>query len=144
MLLQQVGQRANRRFLQHLLEHGWRFAVAHEYTVVLGNRSVQPQSITNHIGLGDGSDTLCCPDIDIAADYHGGQSLGGLLHHALIERQLQVEQGLRQALATLPSENGQRGQNLAAGRIGWQAPALPACMQDDAALTIQPVCCLLQ
>ena len=94
MVFQQFRQALSIRLLQHHLQHIRRTTVTDKNTVVLGNRGVEPQAIAHHIGIGDSANALCCADIHIATDYHGGQSLRGLRHHTLVEGQLQVEQGL--------------------------------------------------
>ena len=96
--------------------------------MVLRDSSIKPQSVAHHIGIGDRTDALGSTDIHIATDYHRGQTLRGLLHHPFIERQLKVEQGLRQSLATLPTEHGDRGQYLTTGGIGGQSATLSTGM----------------
>ena len=95
VVLQQFRQRLRRRLLQHLLQDVRRTAVAHEYPVVLGDRGVQPQAVTHHIGLGNLSDALGSTDIHVATDNHRRQTAWRLCHHPLIQRQLQVHQRLR-------------------------------------------------
>ena len=80
--------------LQHLLQHIGSSAVADEDTVVLGDGCVEPQTIANDISLRNLSQSLCSTDIHVAAHYHRRQTLRSLLHDALIEWQLQVEECL--------------------------------------------------
>ena len=112
--------------------------------MVLGNGGVEPQAIAYHISIGDGPDTLCSTDIHITTDNHRRQTLRSLLHHPFIERQLEVEQGLRQALSAFPTEHRNRRQYLATDGIRRQASALPTGMKDDTTLTVQPFLSLLQ
>ena len=144
MVLQQLRQLFRSRLLQHLLQHTGCPSVAHEDAVVPGDSGIEPQAVAHHVGIGYSIQPLCRTDVDIAADYHRGQPGGSLLHDALIERQLQVEQRLRKLLAALPPEHGYGGQYLAAGSIRRQPAALSAGMEDDAALALQPVFSLLQ
>ena len=113
-------------------------AVTDEDTMILGDGGIEPQAVAHHVGVRNLSDALCCADIHVAADYHRMEARRSLLHDALIERQLQVEQRLRQALAALPAEHGDRCQYLAADGVGWQTAALTASMQHDALLGSQP------
>ena len=107
--------------------------------MVLGNGRIQPQSVAYHVRIRYLPDALSSPDIDVPADYHGRQPVRSLSHHTLIERQLQVEQCLRQLLSPFPAEHGYGSQYLATGSIRRQATALTARMQDDTLLTRQPV-----
>ena len=81
--------------------------------MVLGYFGSEPQAIAHHVGIGDGLERLGSADVDIAADNHRAQTLGRLVHDALIEGHLQGEQVLRQALAALPSEHGNGREYLA-------------------------------
>ena len=139
MVLLQFGQPLDAGLLQHLLQHAGRPAVADEDTMILGNGGVEPQAIAHHVGLGNLSYALGSTDIDVAADNHRCQTLRSLFHQSFVERQLQVEERLRQLLSTLPAEYGNRCQHLAADGIGRQALAASAGMQDDAFLLRQPV-----
>ena len=131
-------------FLQHLLQHARRLTATDEDTMVLGDGGIEPQAIADHIGLGHLTQSLCGTDIHVATDNHGCQTIGCLFHDSFIERQLQVEQCLREALATLPTEHGDGRQYLAADSIRRQSAALSAGMQNDAPLTVQPCLGLLQ
>ena len=144
VVLQQLRQRLRRRLLQHLFQDVRRTAVAHEHPVVLGDRGVQPQTVTHHIGLRNLSDALGSTDIHVAADNHRRQTARRLFHHPLIQRQLQVHQRLRQPLTALPAEYGNRRQHLATDSIRRQPLALSSGMQNDATLALQPFFGLLQ
>ena len=144
MVFQQFGEPLCRGLLQHLLQHVGRTAVADEYTMILGYRSIQPKSVAHHIGIGNIAQALGSTNIYVATDYHRSESRRGLLHHSLIKRQLQVHQSLRQALAAFPAEHRNRCQDLAADSIGGQALALSASMQNNAPLALQPLSGLLK
>jgi hypothetical protein len=58
--------------------------------------------------------------------------------HALVVGQLQVEQGLIEALAARPAEDGQGHEQLADGCIGGQAPAQATGVQDKLAALAEP------
>ena len=139
MLLQQFRQPLCTRLLQHHLQHIGCTAVADKHTMILGDRGVEPQAVAHHVGIGNGAYALCCADIYVAADYHRGQPVGSLRHHSLIERQLQVEQGLCQPLSAFPAEHRNGCQYLATGGIRRQTAALSTGMQDNASLGCQPL-----
>ena len=128
MVFEQFCEAFGTGLLQHLLQHVRGATVADKDPVILGDRGIKPKSIAHHVSIGDRSYALSSTDIDIAADNHRSQTFGSLSHHTLIERQLQVKQGLRQSLATLPTENGDGGENLATGGIRGQSATLSACM----------------
>ena len=96
--------------------------------MVLGNGSVKPQAVAYHVGIGDVAKAFSSTDIHVATDNHRGETRGRLFHHALVEWQLQVEQRLRQTLATLPAEYRDGRQHLTTDGIGRQAFALATSM----------------
>ena len=144
MIFQQLGEFLCRRFLQHLLQHVGRTTVTDEDPVVLGHGSIKPQTIANHICIRNFAKSLGGTDIYVATDNHCRQSRRSLLHHTLIERQLQIHQRLREALASFPAKHRDRRQHLSTDSIGWQALALSAGMQNDAPLALQPIGGLLK
>ena len=109
-----------------------------KHAVVLGNLRTKPQSITNHIGIGNRLKRLCGTDIDIATYHHGMKTCRSGLHDLLIKRNLQGKEILRKSLSAFPTEYGQRCQYLTRRGIGRQAAALSASMQQDALLTGKP------
>ena len=113
MLFLQLTQRLHRWLLKHTLELGGSLVGRDKDAVVLGYFGSEPQAIAHHVGIGDGLERLGSADVDIAADNHRAQTLGRLVHDALIEGHLQGEQVLRQALAALPSEHGNGREYLA-------------------------------
>ena len=64
---------------------------------------------------------------------------GCRLHDLLVERELQRQQVLSDALASAPAENGNGHQRLARRGVGRQAAALPTGMDQYALLAFEPV-----
>ncbi len=129
--LQEFIQLLHTWFLKHLLQQLRLLSATHKHTMVLGDVRIEPQSVAHHIGIGYRLQGLCGTYQHITAHNHGIQSVRGDAHHLLIERQLQGEQVLTEPLSPLPSEYGNRRQNLARRSIGRQSPALSAGMQDN-------------
>ena len=138
MILEQTAQRLHAGFLQHAFHLLRMLPRRDKHTVVLGNLWTKPQTITNHIGIGNRLKRLCGTDIDIATHHHGMKTCGSGLHDLLIKRNLQGKEILRKSLSAFPTEYGQRCQYLTRRGIGRQAAALSASMQQDALLTGEP------
>ena len=138
MILKQTAQRLHAGFLQHAFHLLGMLPRRDKHTVVLGNLRTKPQSITNHIGIGNRLKRLCGTDIDIATHRHGMKTCGSGLHDLLIKRYLQGKEILRKSLSAFPTEYGQRCQYLTRRGIGRQAAALSASMQQDTLLTGEP------
>ena len=134
----QAAQFFDRGFLQHEVELVGISSRGNKNTVVLGQVGVYPQAIAHHIGLGNRLQGLGGTDIDIAAGNQGMQGLGSFLQNLLIERQLEGQEVLRQALSAGPPKYRYRGEHLARRRIARQTTALATGMQQDALLAPQP------
>ena len=127
------------RFLEHEVEL-LRMVTMHEEHAVIARRcGVGPQAVAHHIGLRHRQEGLGGANIDVAARHQRAQAVGSGRHDALIERKLEREQGLVEALPAGPAKHGDGQQHLAAGRISRQAATLTAGVQQDALLTRQPL-----
>ena len=83
-----------RGLLQHLLQDGGRLTTADEHAMVLGYRSIEPQTIADDVGLWNRLEGLCSPDQHVTANYHRMDVIRRHRHHFLIKRQLQTQQVL--------------------------------------------------
>ena len=92
MIALQFGERLDRRFLKHLLQHGGRTPAADEDAMVLGHRGIEPEAVADDIRLRDGLQRLCGTDEHIATDYHRMDMIRRCRHHLLIKRQLYTQQ----------------------------------------------------
>ena len=130
--LQQLTECLHRGLLQHFFQYRGRLPVAHEHSVVACHRGIEPQSVAHHIGLGNGGECSFGTDEHVAAHYHGVHIARHRCHQLLIQWQLQVEQGLRQALSALPSEHRHGCEHLSRGCVCRQSSALSAGVQQYA------------
>ena len=127
------------RLLKHLAQDMRRRTVGNEDTVIAGHGSIEPKAVADDIGLGHRRQRLRGADVDIATDDHRVESLGRHRHDALVERQLERQEVLRQTLASLPPEHGDGRQDFPRRRIAGQSAALSAGMQQDASLAAKPI-----
>ena len=137
-VLHQFAQRLYARFLEHVVQSLRCLPVHHEYPVVLGQARVYPKSVAHHIRFRNGLQRLSCTYQNVSAYNHGVQAVGSLLHHLPVEWQLQREQVLGEALSASPAVHRYWGQDFTRGRVGRQAPALSARVQQDTFFTGQP------
>ena len=131
MLLHELTECLYRWFLQHVVELVGVVTSRHEDSVVLGKRRIDPQAVTHHIGIRNVLKRCIGTYIHVATHNHRLEPFGSFLHNLVVERQLQVEQVLRQFLSAFPSEHGDRSEYLARRRIARQPSALSACVQND-------------
>ena len=94
MIFLQLGKCLYRGFLKHLLEHIRCTTATDKHTMVFGHRGVEPETITDNIGLRDGLQGLCGPDKHITTDNHRMDIIGCHCHHLLVQRQLHTQQVL--------------------------------------------------
>ncbi len=130
VVLLQTVERVDRRLLQHALERSRLLPRTDKDTMVLGYLGTQPQPVAHHVGLGDGVQGLGGADVHVTAHDHRAKALGRMVHDALVERQLQLEQVLLKPLAALPTKHGDGRQNLARRGVGRQPAALSASMEE--------------
>ena len=138
MILLKLSERLYRGFLEHLLQHRGRLAIADEHPVILRHRGIEPETIAHHIGIGNRLQGLGGPDEDIATDHHRMQALRRSSHHLLIQRQLHTHQVLREFLTPFPTEHRQRHQHLTRNGIAGQTLALSTSMDQDTFLLRKP------
>ena len=84
MLLHQLSESLDRRFLQHVVELVGVVATRHEDAMVLGKRRIDPQTVAHHIGIWNVLQRSIGTDIYVATHNHGGESGWSLLHYLVI------------------------------------------------------------
>ena len=134
----QFGLLCSCRLLQHKVELCGRLAVHQKHAMVRCLHGVGPQTIAHHVGLGNVLQSFGGAQQYIATHYQCVQRCRCLVHDVVVERQLQVEQRLVNALAACPPEHGYWGEHLAAWCVGRQSPALSASMQQHTFVLCQP------
>ena len=126
------------RFLEHEVQTLGMVAVHEEHAVIARRSGIGPQAVAHHIGFGHRQEGLGGANIDVAAGHEGAQAVGSGSHDAFVERKLEREERLVEALAACPTKHGDGQQHLAAGRISRQAAALTAGVEEDALFARQP------
>ena len=139
MVAQQFVERLHRRFLKHTLQLVGTLTRHHENAVMRGSFGIEPQTVAHDIDIGNRLQGLGGADIDVAAHHHRAQTVGRGCHHLFVERNLQRKKVLRKPLSALPTEHGNRRENLPRRRIRRQATALSACVEQDSLLGGEPV-----
>ena len=134
----QVAQFLDGRLLKHEVELVGIAAGGHEHTVVLCQVGIDPQTIAHDIGLGDVLQRFAGADIDIATGNQCMQFVRSLLHNPFVQRKLQGQQVLRQALSPRPTKDGYGCQDFSRRSITGQTTALTSGMQENTFLTRQP------
>ena len=109
-----------------------------EHAEVLRLFRRHPHAEAEHVHLGEGRQFAGEAQQHVAAGDQGGGAGSGVGQHALVIGQLQIEQRLVQALAARPAEHGDGHEQLARRRVGRQAPAQAAGVQDEFAALTEP------
>ena len=84
MIALEVSEGLDRWFLEHLLQDSGGLAAADEDTMILRHRGIEPETITDDIGLRDGLQGLGSTDEHIAADHHCMDIVGCHRHHLFV------------------------------------------------------------
>ena len=126
------------RFLEHEVQTLGMVAVHEEDAVIARRGRIGPQTVAHHIGFRHRPQGFGGANIDIAAGHQRAKAVGSGRHDAFVERKLEREERLIEALAACPTKHGDGQQHLAAGRIGRQAATLTAGVQEDAFFARQP------
>ena len=127
--LHQIAQFFDRRFLQHEIQLIWIPTRRNKHPMILGQIRIHPQTITYDIGFRNFLQRLTCTNIHISTGYQRMQRIRSILHDLLIQRKLQSQQVLRQALSACPTKHRYRRQNLARRCITRQTTALSSRMK---------------
>ena len=138
MRIEEFAELLHRRFLEHALHHAGCLAARHEHAVVFGYLCAEPQPVAHHVGIGHRAEGLGGTDIHVAAHYHRVQAFRRSIHYALVERNLEREEVLRQPLSPLPPEHRHGGEDFPRRGIGRQPAALSAGMKHEAFLRGEP------
>ena len=132
------GECLNGRLLKHLFQDGRRTTAADEHPVILGDGSIQPQTVADDISIRDGLQGLRGTDEYITTHYHRMDAVRSHLHHLFIQWQLHTQEILCEALSPLPPEYWQGHQHLPRYSITGQSLALSTGMDEDAFLLAKP------
>ena len=139
VILHQLAHFLHARFLQHEVQLLRFLPRRYEHPVVLRQFRVYPQAVAHHVHIRNLLQRFRGTDVHVAARNQRAQSLRRPLHDFLIQRQLQRQQVLCDALSACPAEHRYRRQYLARRCIARQTAALSPCMQQDTLLPCQPV-----
>ena len=112
MGLHQLTEFFHRWFLKHKVQLVRCSTGRHEYPVVLRQVRVYPQAIANDIRFGNLLQRFAGTNTHIATGNQGMQRIGSIPQDFLIQRELQRQEVLRQSLATCPTEDWNRRQDL--------------------------------
>ena len=105
--------------------------------MILGKRRVNPKPKADDIGLGYLLQLLRTYQ-DISAGNKRVQPLWRSVQNLLVQRQLQLEQVLGDALPASPAEDGYWRQDLSAWRVRWQSATLSSGMKEYSLLPGKP------
>ena len=139
VILHQLAHFLHARLLQHEVQLLRFLPRRYEHPVVLRQFRVHPQAVAHHVHIRNLLQRLRGTDVHVAARNQRAQSLRRPFHDFLIQRQLQRQQVLCDALSACPAEHRYRRQYLARRCIARQTAALSPCMQQDTLLPCQPV-----
>ena len=138
IILRQRADFRRGRFLEEEGEFGRLAARGEEDAKVLGLFRGHPHAEAEHIHVGEGRQFAGKAQQHVAAGNQRGGGRPGVGQHALVVGQLQVQQRLVEALPARPAEHGDGHEQLAGGRVGGQAPAQAARVQDELAALPEP------
>ena len=105
------------RFLEHEVQTLGMVAVHEEDAVIARRGGIGPQTVAHYIGFRHRPQGFGGANIDVAAGHEGAQAVGSGSYDAFVERELEREERLVEALAACPTKHGDGQQHFAAGRI---------------------------